>query len=142
MPGQLLYPISSVLAQGALTQAVLAGSAVRLWRFGLVEIQFGVTRAQLLAAEATYDGYPGGGVIVPAWSPPILAGGTAAAISGGIVQFAMADGGPGVTNIIGGFWIETAAGVVWVAAQLPNPYPLQVPGVGVTLALTIGFPSQ
>ena len=56
------YPTSATKWLALLVQAELEASKLRLWQAGLLTPSIATTRTQLLAAEATYTGYPAGGV--------------------------------------------------------------------------------
>jgi len=140
MGEQLFYPQASVLAQGTMTATRLAGAKLRLFKSGFTPA-FGTTLAELNAVECDFSGYPAGGVTVTSWSAPILAPGSGAMITAGLVPFAFDGGGSGVTNLVGGFYLHTSDDVLWLIGQFPEPVPMQVPGVGMPIALSVGFGS-
>lgn len=138
MAAALFYPISSVLAQAGAVRTLLAGCAVRLWQAG-ANPSFGVSLGEMVANEATFSGYPAGGIEIAAWSNPILATGQGSAINGGLVTFEHSGGAE--TNLIGGFFVVTAGGVLYIVGQFPEPVAMQVAGQGLPIALALGFPS-
>lgn len=140
MPTQLFYPRDSVLAQAADAQARLAGSKLRLWKSGL-NVSFSTARVELLASEADFDGYPAGGATLTAWGTPMLAPVQAALTAAPQTNFAAGAGVGNNGNVIGGFWVETAAGDLWIICQLPEAVPMQVPGQGLPITMAMVFPS-
>jgi len=141
MAEQLFYPISSVLGQGAMTATRLANAKLRLFKDGF-NPAFGVTLAELNAVECDFDGYPAGGITVPSWSNPFLGAGSGAQITAGLLSFAFDGSGSGVTNLVGGFYLHTSDNVLWIVGQFPEGVPMQTPGVGMPIALSVGFGSE
>lgn len=141
MAEALLYPIESVLAQVAALTGALAAAKVRLFKDSLGPVQFGTSRAALLASECNFDGYPAGGIAVPSWTPPTLAPGQGAMSSSAFVQFVTTAAPGGVGNVVGGAWLETAGGTVWIILQFPEGVPLQVAGQGFPISFSVGVGS-
>jgi hypothetical protein len=135
-----MYPLSSVLAQAAATQALLAGCKVKLVKSPF-NPAFQTTLADVLAQEADYSGYPSGGFTLAAFQNPLLAPGQGAAIIGATVQFARDGTSPGVNNVIGGWALVTSGDVLWAVGTFPQDIPFQVPGQGTPIILNFGFPS-
>lgn len=136
--GPMFYPAVSLQLQAAAAQILLAGAKVRLWRNGFSP-QFGVTRADLVAQECSYPGYPAGGVVIAAFQNPIRILDLGFAIIGGMVQFSSSAPGSGPAAVAGGWWLETAAGDLYAVATLPKPMPFQTAGAGVPIGIAIGF---
>lgn len=128
MNATLLFPMASVLFQAGLMQAALAASHIRLFKEGL-QCAFTTTLADLVAVECDYDGYPADG-IVGNWSAPTLGLGFSAVINSAVAQFATAGGGPGNWNVVGGFFIVTAGGTLFLCGNFPSAIPMQTVGAG------------
>lgn len=133
------YPNSSTIVIAGLVQDELALSKLRLFQEGFVP-SIATTRAELVAAEADYTGYPAGGVEVTAWLDPILNPIGGASIDMPTEQFAAAAPYT-VGNTIGGYWIETAGGVLIVVGTFATPIPIGAAGQGFPMTLTLVFPN-
>lgn len=133
--GDLFYPAVSCLLQATASAVLLAGAKLRLWKAGLSP-QFGVTRADLLAAEADYSGYPSGGVVISSWGGPVRILSLGYAITGQQVTFARSAGS--ASNVIGGWWLETAGGDLYAVGILPQPQAMQVIGQGLPIVVSFG----
>jgi hypothetical protein len=140
MSAQMYYPTSGTQGIGALFKTRLANAKLRLWKAG-INPNFGVTLAQLNAVECDFDGYPSGGISVGTWSNPILSPGQGSMIMCGLVSFAFDGGGSGIGNLVGGFYLVTSDDVLWVVGQFPDPVPVEVAGVGLPIALSVGIGS-
>lgn len=140
MPPQIFYPPSGCAGLAELSRTRLANAKMRLWKSGLV-LTWDTTLAQLNAAEADYDGYTPGGITIPAWGPALQGPGQTFVISGGVQSFVVGTGGPGNWNVIGGWYLVTADNVLWAVGEFPAPVPMQQPGAGQPVALSLAFPS-
>jgi hypothetical protein len=121
-------------------QTALALSKVRLFKSSLVPTP-STTLAELVAAEADYDDYPAGGDTITAFLDPILNPAGGSSISAPTVQFAVTTDPPIVTNLIGGAWLEDAAGKVRLVMPFASPVPMEIAGQGFPLNVTLGFPT-
>lgn len=129
-----IYTNEGAHANASRQQTFEALSKVRLFQSGMVELSPATVKADLEAAEATFSGYPAGGIAITAFLSPILAPEGGYAIQSPTVQFATDD--PTTTpNLIGGFWLESAAGAVILATQFNTPVPMQVPGQGLPVSV-------
>jgi len=133
------FPNSASLAIAALVQGELALSKIRLFQDGFSP-SVNTTRAQLIAEEADYTGYAAGGETVTAFLPPILNPLGGASIDWPTVQFdAVAPYTVG--NVIGGWWLEDAAGaVVYAIGTFAAPIPVGAAGQGFPLSGSLVFP--
>lgn len=129
-----MITLEAALARATALKTKLALSKVRLAQsFGTITPA--TTKAQLVAAEATYDGYTAGGKVVTAFGNPYLSNGGGYAINSGVVQFDSDPADPNVTNTIDAWWIETAAGDIYDAGNFPGGIPMGA--VGQAIPLTI-----
>lgn len=121
-------------------QTALAMSKVRLYQSTLNPTP-STTAAELAAAEADYSDYTPGGETITAFLAPILNPAGGASISAPTVQFDVTSAAPAVGNLIGGAWLEDAAGKVRLVMPFAAPVPMEVQGQGFPLNVTIGFPT-
>lgn len=116
-------------AWATVTKTALAAGKLRLTQ-GLV-ISAITTKAQLVAAEATFDGYPAGGYALAAWTGPINFSGGGAVITSPLVNPAYGPAGvPPVQNSVNGYWVETAGGDVYIAGNYDPVNPMNIVGDG------------
>ena len=114
-------PLVSI--EGAIEQATIMGLAIanpdatptpttgliRLFQSSLGVPTANTTKAELVAAEADYTGYPSGGFDVLTMAPPMGAPGGGVVILSNEVFAVFTSGSP---NTIGGYWLEDTAGNV------------------------------
>jgi len=141
---QLIYSWASSIGgllttEGALLEATqnqtyLAGCKVRLFQ-GPALINYSTTHAQLLAVEATYEGYPAGGNTIAAWGNPLSLLPTGWGINSE-TTFAYVDAAPHTANTIVGGWIEDSTGALVSAFNFPTPVTLNTNGNGLVLQLS------
>ncbi len=133
----VFYPNSGTLEIASGVQTMLALSKLRLFKSTLSP---GVTttKAQLLAEEADFTGYPAGGETVTAFLSPGLYPLGGASISAPTEQFATTD--PTIVgNLIGGWWLENAGGDVIAIGTFPSPVPMQTPFQILPITITLVF---
>lgn len=112
MPDIQLYTNEAAMAKATVLKTNLALSKLRLFQTGVVIDRF-TTKAQLVAAEATFDGYPAGGYALTAWTGPIQPQSGGAVITAPLINPAFSTpSDPPVTNTVTGWWVEDAAGSV------------------------------
>jgi len=128
-----LVTTESAKATALANQTALAGCKVRLTQ-GSNVIAYSTTQAQLVANEATYDGYPAGGNTIATWGGPLANSPTGWVLSGE-TTFAYVDGSGHVSNVINAGWVETAGGELIFAFNLPTPVTLSTNGDGFVLQL-------
>jgi hypothetical protein len=130
VPDNQLYTQEAATIKATGIKTALALSKLRFTKEGLVITQF-TTIAQLEANEADFDGYTAGGYTLTAWTGPLKADVGGAVITSPLVNVAYGPAGdPPVTNSIGGWWIEDAAGNVRTAGNFDPPKLLQAVGDG------------
>lgn len=134
------YPNAAAQFIATLMQGELAVSKVRLWDADKITPSIATTRAQLVAAEATYTGYTAGGLALTAWFSPIAASVGGFSTDSPKVQFATVSPYT-VTNNIGGFWIETAGGDLILIGSFTQPEPMAGAGDGFPLSASLIFPN-
>jgi len=136
----IFYPNLACLQMATELKAALALSKVRLFKTMTNDeppVPFvptvSTTSAELENAECDFDGYPAGGITVTAMLAPLLDPAGGASIESPVVQFAWAHVDTDVGNVVAGFWLEDAAGILRMIGVLPVPIPLQGPGQGIPL---------
>lgn len=127
----------SCQTRAAADQTLLALSVVHLFKSGFTPLP-GTTKAELTAQEADYSTYAA--KTITAWLAPIKSQSGGYQISAPTVQFGLA-ADPAVSNMIGGYWIETAAGDVYIVGQFDSPLPMVTAGDGIDLSPTVIFPN-
>lgn len=121
-------------------QTALALSKVRLFKSTFLP-SVSSKAAELEAAEANYTGYTVGGAPITAWLDPLLEPAGGASITAPTVQFAV--GAPPITqtDVLGGFWVEDAAGNIRLVGTFPAPVPMELEGQGFPLNIKIVEPT-
>lgn len=133
------YTNEATLTNAAEMQTALAASKVRLFKSTFVPT-VSTVKADLTGAEAAFTGYPAGGETITAFLDPVLDPAGGSSITAPTVQFAVT-GPVTATDIVGGFWLEDAAGKVRLVAQFAAPVPMEVVGQGFPLNIKIGEPT-
>lgn len=133
------YPNASTLYLAGLVQADLAASKLRLFQEGFVP-SIATSRAELIAAEADYTGYTAGGETIAAWLAPLLNPIGGASIDMPTIQFDAASPYT-VANVVAGWWIETAGGVVIAVGTFTTPISIGAVGQGFPMTVTLVFPN-
>ena len=129
------YPKSGSFWLAALVQAELALSKFRLYQDSLTPT-VATTAAELVAAEATYTGYAA--EVLTTWGDPYTSPAGGAATNSPLVQFQTAAPFT-VANLIGGAWLENAAGDVVAIIPFPDMVPMGVDGDAIPLAEILTF---
>jgi hypothetical protein len=131
------FPDVTCFADAAAKQTQLALSVMKLFKSGYAP-PVGVTIALLTPHEANYDDYAP--VTLTAWLAAIRSPSGGAQISSPVAQFkCVAD--QVVPNTIGGFWIETAAGVLQIVRQFDTPVPMVFANQGLDVNAVIVYPN-
>lgn len=125
-------------AHAELVQAEFVNSKLRLFKTGFAPLA-NTPRSAYLAQEADYSGYPAGGVTLAAWNDPILTAGSGYQIGSPLSQFMFDSGEGDVGNVIGGGWLEDAAGNIWIAFGFAGDIPMETDGQGIPLNLIMPF---
>lgn len=108
------------MTKAGVLKTALAASKLRLYKNALVP-DVNTTKAMFEANEADYDGYTAGGVTVTAFLGPGLNPGGGADIISPVNYFAWTHDTDDVGNMIGGWWLELAAGAVYAYTNYPSP---------------------
>jgi len=101
-------------------QAALANCKVRLFQDTLGSLTNATTKAEMVAAEATYTGYLAK-TVVALLAPYVVPGG-GANVQIPTQQFQPT--GSAVTNMIRGWWVELATGDIQVSARFDADIPM------------------
>jgi len=121
------YTQESSLAVGTVIKTALALSKLRLFKNSFAPNALSV-KADFVAAECDYDGYVAGGIAVTAFLGPAFNPTGGAMITSPVTNFTYVAGVPLVGNMVGGWWLETAAGLLWAYTVFPQPISMAVDG--------------
>lgn len=137
MPG--LMPDAAALASATALATRLVDSLVRLFKSTYVPSRES-TRAELVAAECDFSGYPATGIEVAAWTAPVNDPDGGSAIFSGLLSYVFVnevDPLDNVNNMVGGYWIETAAGALVRVATFDEPVEMAVVGDAIPLLVKL-----
>lgn len=118
-----ILPLSGAEADITLVKASLVNSVVSLFNETLTPTQT-TTKGELEAAEVTHTDYAP--KTIAAFAGPYLASVPGYAINSPVQQWIVST--PGEEQLVGGYWIETAGGVVHDIVQFDAPIPFQLVG--------------
>lgn len=118
-------------------QTAYALSKIRLFKTGFVPNNQ-TTLQNLIDQECAYTGYVAGGETITAWLAPLLQASGGAGITMPTEQFA-AVAPFTLQDVAGGFWIETAGGIVVAIGVFDTPIPLGAEGQGVPVTGVLTF---
>ena len=135
MPDYTVVTNEAAIAQAAEAQAGLALSFLRLFNSTLIPTGI-TTAAEMIAAEMALVGYPVGGYPITAWSAPGLEAIGRAVLTSPLIGIVYASGAPAV---IGGGWIEDAAGDVRAVFVFDPQRSLAAVGDQIQFIRQIGF---
>lgn len=121
--------------EAAMAKATTIKTALALSKLRLCQDPFTpnpqTTKAQLVAAEAVFDGYPDGGFALTAWTGPLTDPNGGADITGPLVNVAYGPAGdPPATAMISAGWVEDATGNVRFVFIYNPSRPLALVGDG------------
>lgn len=126
----IIATLEAAFTKATAMKTALALSKLRLFQSTLIPTAF-TTKAQLVAAEATFDGYTAGGYALTAWTGPLNGDTGGAVITSPLVPVAYGPPGtPPVGNSIGGYWVEDATGEVRLVAVYSPARNLSAVGQG------------
>ncbi len=132
-----LYTGQAAMTKAELIIASLAGGKLRLFASSLTLTAF-TTRAELLAAECDFDGYPAGGYALAVWSGPTAPAGGGALITSPLTNPAYGPAGsPPKTNQCGGWWVEDEDTNVRVSGTYSPARAMAVVGDGWSVVIQI-----
>lgn len=117
-------PNSRALALAIAARAAYAMSVIKQFKAGLVPTPATLV-AELDAAECDYDDYAP--ITITAWLAAALAPSGGWQITAPTSQ-ALCAADQAVPNMVGGWWIELAAGDVFVIRQFDAPVPMAIAG--------------
>ena len=133
--GAIFYPLTECLANAIAMVTRYAGCKCRLFS-GDFTPNFKTNILELVAHEANYDGYTPGGVAVDGVSSPVLCNSPGFLVTLTFPAFRVADN-PSATDVVGGFWIESAAGDLRIIGVFPDLIPMQTSGQGFPIITTL-----
>lgn len=137
MADSQLYTNGAALAKAADIKTALALSKLRLFTDALIPTRH-TTVAELEAAECTYDGYPAGGFTLTAWTGPTIDPNGGAVLTSPLINPAYGPAeDPPMSNDVGGWWVEDAAGNVRVLGRYDPPRPMGGLGSGFPVVIQI-----
>ncbi len=136
-----VFPNEGTQKVADLLKTALALSKLRLFTTVIDSVGSSTTRVELLAAECDFTGYVAGGVEITAFLAPLLAPAGGSSIDWPTVQFAAAAPYT-VGNNVGGWWVETAAGVLIACGTFPGGgIPVGAAGQGFPLSGSLVIPN-
>lgn len=125
MSFQQASTLTGCKAVATLAKTALVNAKVRLFKSGFHPTPANV-QADFIAQECDFDGYAA--VTIAAWGDIVLASAQAGYLVLGVnCVFLWALAVDAVENMVGGFWVETAAGVVWQYQEFADAVPMQGP---------------
>lgn len=139
MPNAQTTPRAGALSVANLIQTQLAASKVRLFKADWSPSIFSLP-ADFAANEATYSGYPAGGLTVATWSEPLYDPAGGASIMSGLLNFAVVTASPIVGNTIGGWWLLDSTGDLFQYGTFGVQPVLSQVGDGIPLSIKINVP--
>lgn len=133
MPAIVIYTQQAANTKATAIKTALALSKLRLIQSTLTPNK-NTLKVDMVAAEATFNGYPAGGYTLTAWSGPVNNPGSGAIITPPAVNptWSNPDPDPVVSNSIGGWWVEDATGNVRLVGTFDQPIPMGQEGDGFT----------
>lgn len=133
MPATVLYTRAAANTKASAIKTALALSKLRLIQSSLTP-NVNTTKAQMVAAEATFNGYTVTGYTLTAWVGPVNNPGSGAIITPPAINptWSNPDDDPVVTNTIGGWWVEDATGNVRLVGTFDAPISMGQDGDGFT----------
>jgi len=134
-----LLSLSGALLAATGAKTALASSHVRLFKSTLVPTPETVL-ADFVSAEADFDGYPSGGIVVTAMNNPILDPAGGYSIGSPEIQFET-DAAEATPNLIGGWFQVTSGTVLYGYSTFGSPQPMQTPGQGLPINFRWAFPT-
>lgn len=138
MPAIQIYTRQAAVAKANVIKTTLALSKMRLFKSTL-SANVNTTKDQLVAAEADFSGYTAGGYTLTAWTGPVNNPGSGSIITSPAINpaFAAPAEDPPVGNSLGGWWVELAAGGVWLVGTFDEPITMNENGDGFTWIVQI-----
>lgn len=130
------YTQEAALQHGTTIKAALAASKVRLFKSSLAPNPT-TLKTEFVAAEADYDGYAAGGLAVAAFNGPSNNPTGGAAITSPLVYFTWVLDVDSIGNMVGGWWLELAAGGMWAYTVFPQPIAMAAPGDAIPLIIQL-----
>ena len=125
--------VGKTIADAGATPAIVG--KVRLFNSTLVPTVL-TTKAELVAAEAAFTGYPAGGYTLGEFNPAILATGGGAVVYAPTIPVQYTAGDPAS---IGGYWVEGESGLVRLVYNYSPARQLAVDGDGWPIVVSLGY---
>jgi hypothetical protein len=129
MANSQLYTNEAAARKATLLIAGLANSKLRLCKTGISVTRF-TTKAQLVAAEATFSNYTAGGYTLAAWTGPGANPDGGATMTSPLVNptWVEPEEDDPVGNEIVAWWVEDATGNVRIVGRYDPPIPMSETG--------------
>lgn len=113
VPDAAGVPLEALLAEAVALQTTMAASKFRLYQGDDFIVGQSTTLAAMIAIEATYSGYPAGGLTIAGFGDPYLDdAGAGFLITAPSKQFNFVSADPPVTNQIGGAFLVDSTNVL------------------------------
>jgi len=126
MPVRQILPLSGAAEDVGLIKTNLVNAVIHLFDDTLTPSPTTV-KADLVAAECDFDDYTS--QVIAAWTGPVLAPISGWQINAPVQTWTVVTNV--ITDLVGGYWIETAGGVVHDIFVFDQPVPMTVPGQSV-----------
>lgn len=124
-------PKEALIQDATEWQTAVAGAKVRLFRDSVLTLGADTTLADLVGAEATYDGYVALGIAITAFNDPVSLPGNRVAVFGELTQFNYVDDTGHVANDIAGWFLVDSDGNLRGAGMLDEVVTLATNDDGV-----------
>ena len=131
-------PVEACVQCATERKTVYALSVLNLFKSSFIPNPSSV-KADYVAAVADYTTYAE--ETLTAWLGPILAPGSGAMIESPLVLFDTGATDPATGNVIGGSWLEDAAGKLRMCVIFDTPLPMQLAYQGIPISLVELFPT-
>lgn len=132
------YPLNGCKKNASERRTAYANSVLHLFKSDWVPTPSSPD-SEYAAHTADYTGYAP--VTITTWEDPILAPGSGFMIGSPIVQFEVGSTDPAVANLIGGCYLQDAAGATRIVIVFDAAVPMQFANQGLPINLVDVFPS-
>ena len=126
MAARPIYPLSGAQNDAGLIKTNLVSAVIKLFKGGFVPSSSTV-KAELEAEECDFDDYTS--KTIAAWTGPVLAPVSGYQLNAPVQTWEVLTNVVG--NDVGGYWIETAGGIVHDIFQFDQPVPMGIVGQAV-----------
>lgn len=136
------YTRQSAVSKATVIKAQLAAAKLRLFKNDFVP-NVNSLLADFVAAECDFAGYAATGITIAAFNGPIFNPNGGADLISPLVLFAWATAGADLTNMVGGWFLTTAAATaplsavaLWSFQRFPTPVGMAQAGDAIPLVIS------